>query len=60
MADRKTLVERLLLHRYNTWGDDLGPDPAKKEAADYIRELEKTVAAQTLIITLYEKVLGVQ
>jgi len=30
------LLERLRAHRYNTWRDDLGPDPEKAEAADTI------------------------
>ena len=33
------LLSRLRKHRYNTWNDDLGPDPDKAEAADRIQQL---------------------
>lgn len=35
------LIERLRRHRYNTWKDNLGPEPDKKLAADRIEELQR-------------------
>lgn len=35
------LIKRLRQHRYNTWNDDLGPEPDKALAADCIEQLEK-------------------
>jgi hypothetical protein len=40
-ADEK-LIARLRVHRYNTWKDDLGPEPDKKLAADRIEQLAVT------------------
>ena len=34
------LIKRLRQHRYNTWNDDLGPEPDKALAADRIEQLE--------------------
>lgn len=34
------LKKRLRQHRYNTWNDDLGPEPDKALAADRIEQLE--------------------
>ena len=34
------LIKRLRQHRYNTWNDDLGPEPDKELAADCIEQLE--------------------
>ena len=36
--DTQDIVARLRRHRYNTWKDDLGPDPEKAEAANLIEE----------------------
>ena len=35
------LIKRLRQHRYNTWNDDLGPEPDKALAADRIEQLER-------------------
>lgn len=35
------LKKRLRQHRYNTWNDDLGPEPDKALAADRIEQLER-------------------
>ena len=35
------LKKRLRQHRYNTWNDDLGPEPDKALAADCIEQLKR-------------------
>lgn len=40
----KELTQRLRRPRYNTWNDDLGPEPDKALAADRIAALKNLLA----------------
>ena len=47
------LIKRLRQHRYNTWNDDLGPEPDKAFAADRIEQLQSKLAKAMEVLRWY-------